>query len=72
MRVIVMADDLTGANALASLLRREGLPSWTHLLAEPVCGTMLPDTSAAGAHVLALDTRNVDGAATARCAAWCW
>jgi uncharacterized protein YgbK (DUF1537 family) len=66
MRVIVMADDLTGGNALAALLRREGLPCWTHLLGEPACGGVLPDTRAAGAHVLALDTRNVSGAEAAR------
>jgi uncharacterized protein YgbK (DUF1537 family) len=66
MRVIIKADDLTGGSVAASLLRREGLPSWTHLLAEPFCGVTLPDTSATGCHVLALDTRNVSAAQAAR------
>lgn len=61
MRLCIFADDLTGANGLASLLKREGLPTHTHLL------IAMSDHSPAalarpGAHVLDLETRDLSGA----------
>jgi len=69
MRVFVLADDLTGANATASLLKRQGLPSHTHLLhaVTPTAPASLHDN---GVHVLDLDTRDRDaGEAASRVAA---
>lgn len=58
MRVFVFADDLTGANATASLLKREGLPSQTHLWGDIPAGAMPASVSDDGVHVLDLDTRD--------------
>lgn len=67
MRFCILADDLTGANATASLLQREGLPSHTHLFAQPPHGGAPASLRQAGAHVLDLDTRELtDGEAAAR------
>ena len=61
MRFCILADDLTGANATASLLQREGLPSHTHLFAQPPHGGAPASLREAGAHVLDLDTRELSG-----------
>lgn len=58
MRVFVFADDLTGANATASLLKREGLPSQTHLWSHVPAGALPASVSDGGVHVLDLDTRD--------------
>jgi uncharacterized protein YgbK (DUF1537 family) len=81
MRFCILADDLTGANAVAALLKREGLPSHTHLLAllpHRLAPRLFPHSAApaslgeAGAHVLDLDTRELSGeAAAARLAVAC-
>ena len=65
MRVFVLADDLTGANATASLLKRQGLPSQTHLLGHVTTSTMPPSFHDGGVHVLDLDTRDRGGKASA-------
>ena len=65
MRLCIFADDLTGANASASLLKREGLPSQTHLFAHAPLSDPPASLQEEGAHVLDLDTRNLDGIATA-------
>lgn len=59
MRVFVLADDLTGANATASLLKRQGLPSHTHLLHSRAVA-MPAALHDEGVHVLDLDTRDRD------------
>jgi D-threonate/D-erythronate kinase len=59
MRVFVLADDLTGANATASLLKRQGLPSHTHLLHSGTAA-MPASLHEDGVHVLDLDTRDRD------------
>jgi len=61
MRFCILADDLTGANATASLLKREGLPSHTHLFAQPPHGGAPASLREGGAHVLDLDTRELTG-----------
>ncbi len=72
MRVCVLADDLTGANATASLLKREGLPSHTHLFAQPPHGEAPATLREDGAHVLDLDTRErSDAEAAARLSVAC-
>jgi uncharacterized protein YgbK (DUF1537 family) len=69
MRFCILADDLTGANATASLLKREGLPSHTHLFAQPPRGGAPASLRENGAHVLDLDTRELtDGETAARLA----
>jgi D-threonate/D-erythronate kinase len=65
MRFCILADDLTGANATASLLKREGLPSHTHLFAHPPIGCAPASLRQDGAHVLDLDTRELSGAEAA-------
>lgn len=69
MRVFVLADDLTGANATASLLKRQGLPSQTHLLGHATASTMPSSLHDDGAHVLDLDTRDRGDDETADCVA---
>lgn len=60
MRIFVLADDLTGANATASVLKREGLPSRSHLYGH-LAKTAAPlSLHAEGVHVLDLDTRDRD------------
>lgn len=59
MRVFVLADDLTGANATASLLKRQGLPSHTHLI-HSRAAAMPASLHDEGVHVLDLDTRERD------------
>jgi D-threonate/D-erythronate kinase len=66
VRLCILADDLTGANATASLLKREGLPSQTHLFAHAPLGGPPPSLSEDGAHVLDLETRDLTGAAAAK------
>jgi uncharacterized protein YgbK (DUF1537 family) len=61
MRFCILADDLTGANATASLLKREGLPSHTHLFARLPRGGAPASLREDGAHVLDLDTRELSG-----------
>jgi uncharacterized protein YgbK (DUF1537 family) len=61
MRFCILADDLTGANATASLLKREGLPSHTHLFAQPPRGGAPRSLQEDGAHVIDLDTRELTG-----------
>jgi uncharacterized protein YgbK (DUF1537 family) len=61
VRFCILADDLTGANATASLLKREGLPSHTHLFAQPPRGGPPTSLREDGAHVLDLDTRELTG-----------
>jgi uncharacterized protein YgbK (DUF1537 family) len=61
MRFCILADDLTGANATASLLKREGLPSHTHLFPRPPHGGAPASLREDGAHVLDLDTRELTG-----------
>ncbi len=61
MRFCILADDLTGANATASLLKREGLPSHTHLFSQPPRGAAPASLREDGAHVLDLDTRELSG-----------
>lgn len=69
MRVCILADDLTGANATAALLKREGLPTHTHLSARPPHGAAPASLRHDGAHVLDLDTRErTDAEAAARMA----
>lgn len=58
MRVFVLADDLTGANATASLLKRQGLPSQTHLFGHATVAFMPASLHEDGVHVLDLDTRD--------------
>ncbi len=58
MRVFVLADDLTGANATASLLKRQGLPSHTHIFGRTWAGETPASLHADGVHVLDLDTRD--------------
>lgn len=65
MRFCILADDLTGANATASLLKREGLPTHTHLFVHPQGGGAPDSLWADGAHVIDLDTRELTGAETA-------
>ena len=61
MRFCILADDLTGANATAALLKREGLPTHTHLFAHPPHGGAPAALREDGAHVLDLDTRERPG-----------
>jgi D-threonate/D-erythronate kinase len=61
LRFCILADDLTGANATASLLKREGLPSHTHLFAQLPRGGAPASLREDGAHVLDLDTRELSG-----------
>jgi D-threonate/D-erythronate kinase len=69
MRCCILADDLTGANATAALLKREGLPTHTHLFAHAPHGHAPVSLRHDGAHVLDLDTRErTDAEATARLA----
>jgi uncharacterized protein YgbK (DUF1537 family) len=69
MRCCILADDLTGANATAALLKREGLPTHTHLFAHAPHGNAPASLRHDGAHVLDLDTRErTDAEATARLA----
>lgn len=69
MRFCILADDLTGANATASLLKREGLPSHTHLFAQPPHGEAPASLRQDGAHVLDLETRELtDGETLTRLA----
>jgi D-threonate/D-erythronate kinase len=69
MRCCILADDLTGANATAALLKREGLPTHTHLFAHAPHGHAPASLRHDGAHVLDLDTRErTDAEATARLA----
>ncbi|MDR3537247.1 MAG: four-carbon acid sugar kinase family protein [Acetobacteraceae bacterium] len=58
MRVFVLADDLTGANATASLLKRQGLPSHTHIFGREWAGDTPASLHEDGIHVLDLDTRD--------------
>ncbi len=58
MRVFVLADDLTGANATASLLKRQGLPSQTHLFGHALAPSIPASLHEDGVHVLDLDTRD--------------
>ncbi len=62
MRFCILADDLTGANASASLLKHEGLPSLTHLFAHATRGGAPSSLQEDGAHVLDLATRELTGA----------
>ena len=61
MKFCILADDLTGANATASLLKREGLPSQTHLFAVKPHSKAPASLQEDGAHVLDLDTRELSG-----------
>jgi D-threonate/D-erythronate kinase len=65
VRFCILADDLTGANATAALLKREGLPTHTHLFAHPPHGGAPAPLCQDGAHVLDLDTRERSGAEAA-------
>jgi len=65
MRVCVLADDLTGGNATASLLKREGLPTHTHLFGHAPHGDAPRSLREAGAHILDLETRERTDAETA-------
>jgi len=65
MRFCILADDLTGGNATAALLKREGLPSHTHLFAQSPGGGAPASLRHDGAHVLDLDTRELSAAAAA-------
>ncbi|MGP6159387.1 MAG: four-carbon acid sugar kinase family protein [Vulcanimicrobiaceae bacterium] len=60
MRFCILADDLTGANGTASLLKREGLPSQTHLFGHARRGSAPLSLQEDGAHVLDLDTRDLE------------
>jgi len=55
MKVVILADDLTGANAAASLLKRQGLPSETHLCVWSEVGREPAFLEGDGAHVFELD-----------------
>jgi len=69
MRVCVLADDLTGGNATASLLKREGLPTHTHLFGHAPHGDAPMSLREDGAHILDLETRErTDGETAARLA----
>ncbi len=69
MRVCVLADDLTGGNATASLLKREGLPTHTHLCGHAPRGDAPASLQHDGAHILDLETRELsDAEAAARLA----
>jgi uncharacterized protein YgbK (DUF1537 family) len=69
MRVCVLADDLTGGNATASLLKREGLPTHTHLFGHAPHGAAPTTLREDGAHILDLETRErTDGETAARLA----
>ena len=57
MRVCILADDLTGGNATASLLKREGLPTHTHLFGHAPHGDAPRSLREDGAHILDLETR---------------
>ena len=57
MRFCILADDLTGGNATASLLKREGLPTHTHLFPRPPHSGAPAALREDGAHILDLDTR---------------
>ncbi len=59
VRFCILADDLTGANATASLLKREGLTSHTHLFAHASRADAPACLREDGAHVLDLDTREL-------------
>ncbi len=61
MRFCILADDLTGGNATAALLKREGLPTHTHLFPRPPHGGAPASLRQDGAHVLDLDTRELSG-----------
>jgi len=65
MRFCILADDLTGANATAALLKREGLPTHTHLFANPPRAAAPSSLWEDGAHVLDLDTRELTAGETA-------
>lgn len=62
MNIIVIADDLTGANGTAALLKREDLQSSVHLLGDPNAVIEWGRFVGEGAHVLDLNTRNTPGA----------
>jgi uncharacterized protein YgbK (DUF1537 family) len=65
MRVCVLADDLTGGNATASLLKREGLPTHTHLCGHAPCDDAPSSLQQDGAHIIDLETRTLTGAEAA-------
>ncbi len=59
MRICILADDLTGGNATASLLKRDGLPTHTHLCGHAPRGDAPTSLQQDGAHVLDLETREL-------------
>src|SRR5450755_2734947 len=61
VRFCILADDLTGANASAVLLKHEGLSSLTHLFAHAPHGGAPSSLQEDGAHVLDLGTRELTG-----------
>jgi uncharacterized protein YgbK (DUF1537 family) len=65
MRFCILADDLTGANATAALLKREGLATHSHLFGNPSRAGAPASLREDGAHVLDLDTRELTAGETA-------